>query len=134
MTPTETQAIQALMQLFPPHPTGFGKLSGFKLGTQAKNQWTEKTQATQQDYLHHLTADQTEPHGIGQYAKQGDVAHWLCFDIDVKGEQGRHIAFLLLEELEARGCIPYLEESTRGGFHAFLWPENKSIFPIFCET
>ncbi len=107
------------MALFPPHPSGYGKLNGFKPGGKEKNQWTEDGRASDAEYLYHLSANQTTPHGIGQYAKQGELAFWLCFDMDAHKPGFQQAATLVYEALQARGFTVYWEDTTSGGIH--LW-------------
>lgn len=125
MTSTQQTAVTALMTLFPPHPLGYGKLSGYKNGD--KNQWTEKAQASEAEYLWHLTSKQNVPHGIGQYAKQGDLAFWLCFDMDQHKAGFEEAATLVYEALEGRGFTPYWETTTSGGIHVWAFPPPGGI-------
>ncbi len=131
MTVTQQEAVTTLMALFPPHPVGYGKLSGFKPNSADKNQWTVGSQASEAEYLWHLTADQTKPHGIGQYAKQGDLAFWLCFDMDSHKPGFEEAATLVYEALEARSFIVFWENTTSKGVHIWVLPP---LGGISCET
>lgn len=129
---TQRQAvIDDFMALWPPHPSGHGVLDGFRPGSTEKKQYTSHKKAGQAAYLRHLQADQAEPRGIGQYSKHGDLAHWLCLDIDDKTEAGYHVALILCEIMEEVGLVPYLEPSTRGGVHIWAFTPQGGLS---CET
>lgn len=130
MTSTEQEAVAALRALFPPHPVGYGKLDGF-LDNGDKNQTTISRQADNAKYLHHLSTKQDVPRGIGQYAKQGDLAFWLCLDIDAHRESLDQIATLLYENLGERGFTVYWEDTTNGGVHLWVF---APLGGISCKT
>lgn len=130
MTEVQQSAVDALMSVYPPHPSGYGMLDGYKPGG-GKEQWTEKTQASAKEYLWHLSAKQATPRGIGQYAKQGDIAHWLCFDMDAHKPDFGEAAVLLYEILDSRGFTPYWEDTTSSGVHVWAF---APVGGISCET
>jgi P4 family phage/plasmid primase-like protien len=123
MPQEELDALTGFVELFPPHPHAHGRLEGLD-EKKDKIQYTANRAATTSDYEHHLTAPQDEPRGIGMYPLRRGVCRWLCIDIDETGEVARYAADELVRWFEQQQIPAYLERSTRGKWHVFVFLET----------
>lgn len=133
-----------LMTFFASHDTDHGKLNGWQRdkktglivekeqGGIIKRQKAQFTvtpyrPARESDYIWHLTAAQDEPRGIGCYPLHTDgLARFGCVDLDEDSERAeRAIRFAATMAIQL-GAHPYLEQTTRGGWHLFLFTPEGS--------
>lgn len=137
MTDDQKYLIDQLMRWFPSHPTDHGRLYGWTrtrdedrrvlVGKKAQGTAKPYRPAADSDYLYHLTAMQDEPRGIGCYPLHTDgLTRFGVVDVDEKSERAERAVRFACTIARSCGCHPYLEQTTNGGWHIWLFTPSGS--------